>query len=324
MICYQRGSDQEEIELSERLQASTSDQIFYFKTNCSNGTRNPYVLLCGNQNSSTDLTPCQKCSNITSKPSTATGQMMCTNYNQNNLEAVARLLIPRDLESNEVWNALLIFCEFYSQDNLINLVEQLIIDNFVDVTTITTVTRYSALTLLCRYHRSDKMVRIAQLFIEQGADVHHQDVYGYNALTSLMRWSESEKILQVAELLINMGVDVNQVNGYHDNGLMLLCHYSKSDKILQLAKLLLAKGIDVNQINLSYGQNALIELCQNSRNENMFQVAELLITEGIDVNLTNRYGLSAVDYLNQRSDKVANKHQIIQMIQNASNKVGGI
>lgn len=318
-ICYQPGSEQNKTEIIERFQATAYDQIvFLFSTTNLTGSRENLLLLFSSRNSLSSLI-------VSSYDSSSSMDqlMLCTNYSRKNVEAAASLLIPRDsydIETYEEWNALLILCAFYSQDNLIDLVNRLIIDNFVDVTTVSAVTRFSPLTLLCRYYKGNQMVQIAELLIEQGVDVSHQDVYGHNALTSLLRWSESDKILEVAQLLIAMGVDINKANNYLDNGLMLLCHYSKSDKILQLAKLLLSKGIDINQINLSYGQNALMELCQYSKNNHMFQMAQLLISEGIDVNHTNRYGETALDLLNQRSStvdgyKVTNKLQLIQLIQ---------
>ena len=316
-ICFQAGAEQNQTEVTERFQATVSDQIVFLH-NSSNRRGNPFIIF-SSRNSTSAV--------ASSDDSSGSQLMLCTNYSLKNVEAAARLLVPRDsfdIETYEEWNALLILCAFYSQDNLIDLIGRLIIDNIADVTTVTAVTRFSALTLLCRYYKGDQIVAIAELLVEQGADVSHRDVYGHNALTSLLRWSESDKIVEMAQLLIAMGVDINQANNYQDNGLMLLCHYSKSDAILQLAKLLLSKGIDINQINLSFGQNALMELCQYSKNDHMLQVAQLLISEGIDVNQTNRYGESALDLLNQRSSTsdvdghkvIINKLQLIQLIQN--------
>jgi len=64
-------------------------------------------------------------------------KMICTNFSQNNVETVTRLLIPQD-ETGDKFDTyrttLLLLCHFYSRDNLIKMVQKLIKNNPTAVT----------------------------------------------------------------------------------------------------------------------------------------------------------------------------------------------
>ena len=59
-------------------------------------------------------------------------------------------------------------------------------------------------------------------------------------------------------------------------------------------------------------------MCLLYKNPKILQVARLLISKGIDIQQKDKYGKTAVDYMNERSaDKVPDKLQILDLLQSS-------
>ena len=357
-ICFRPGSEQNVTELTARFRLQRTDHMISIDTNCTNfengGNKNPLLLLCGSEKYQNSL-PCQ-CPAPNQLLQTSTKvkitnnqqQMICArNYSQNDVDAFARLLIPKELDTEiNSSNRLLTIFQFYSQNNLFSLVEQLIsddptaitngkdaliwlckdslsdeivevaellIDHGIEVNHTYKLLNYNALMSLCMWSKSDKIVEMGKLLIEKGTDLNQKDWTGRNALMWLCV-SSTEKIVQMTKLLIENGIDTRQKDRQGMNALMWLCKESVSNKIVEVVKLLIANGIDVNHAD-KFGNNAMITLCKNSRNEKILEVARLLITKGIDVNQQDKDGKTAVDYLNMRTaDQVIKKSEILALL----------
>ena len=277
----------------------TADQLIFVNSNCGDTknistSREPLILLCGtHENSVSSDSSCQcptahqlmmatksELAKTNILLETGNNKMICTNYSQSNVFAVARLLIPIDEDVTKFdtyGNTLLILSRFYANDNLIELVKKLISSNASSVTATTT--------------------------------------FGSSALMVLSAFSNSDQIVQVAELLIESGAVVEKKGKHNYNALMALCEFSTSDKIVQLAELLISKGINLNEKDEG-GRNTLSVLCHNSYSPKILQVAKLLITNGISVNQIDKDGKTAFDYMNDRSvDDIPNKTGILQLLE---------
>jgi cytohesin len=97
---------------------------------------------------------------------------------------------------------------------------------------------------------------IAELLIDNGADVNANEDYGWTPLHN----AASEGHMEVAELLIAKGADVNAKNNYGDNPL----HGAAEQGHKEIVELLIAEGADVNAkseggstpLDLAYGTTA--------------------------------------------------------------------
>jgi ankyrin repeat protein len=149
-------------------------------------------------------------------------------------------------------------------------------------------------------------LKIAELLIENGADVNMKNIRSETALAS----SLNKANLEIAKLLINNGADVNYknllikaviaencdivklliesgVNLTAKNGLSgetALTEAVTKDN-LDMAKLLAESGADLNARN-NNGDSALIKAALLG----LFDIAKLLIESGADVNIKNKDG----------------------------------
>jgi len=197
----------------------TKDRVIFIDANCTNvNNSNPVLLLCGKSDDNNSLmdsscqcpTADQLLLSATKIRSAIKNQLMCTNYNKKNVDVAARLLIPRDSdETLNSWNSLLIVCRFYSHNNLLDLVDQLITINSTDVMA-TTADGFNALMVLSRYSNNEKIVQVAKLLIAKGIGVNHVTSSGFNALMILSWFSQSDRIIEIAQLLIDQGSDIHR------------------------------------------------------------------------------------------------------------------
>lgn len=89
----------------------------------------------------------------------------------------------------------------------------------------------------------DDKIRIMQLLIQAGVNIHQQNT---NGLTALYNFVKSPNDLPAAQLLIDHGADVNATT---NNGFSIL-HHAINYSNLPAVKLLLHYGADVNAITL--------------------------------------------------------------------------
>ena len=276
----------------------TADQLIFVNTNCKNteadNDGDPLLLLCdGKQQIYSTESQCQcptkdqllfvtksELAKTNIQLELSNGKMICTNFSQNNVETVTRLLIPQD-ETGDKFDTyrttLLLLCRFYSRNNLIDLVQKLIKNNPTAVTE-TTAAGSNALLVLSAFSSSKKIVQVAQLLIENGVSVNEKGKYGYNALMALFEYSTSDKMDKVAELLIKKGIHLEEVDESGKNALSVLCAFSKNIKILR--------------------------------------VVELLINNGMIIRQKDKNGKTAADYMNERSlHEVPSKSQILDLIE---------
>ena len=244
----------------------TADQLIFINENCANkkaAIQDPLLLLCDRKQRiySTDSQcqcPTKDQLRFVTKTDLAktniqlelsNGKMICTNYSENNMEAVTRLLIPQD-ETDDKFDTyrttLLLLCRFYSRDNLIDLVQKIIKKNPVAVKE-TTAAGSNALLVLCAFSSNNKIVQVVELLIGNGINVNEKGKYGYNALMALLQYSTSNQIDQVTELLIKKGTHLQEVDESGKNALSILCAFSKSSKILSVVKILIKNGINSRQ-----------------------------------------------------------------------------
>ena len=299
MICFRPGVEQNLTELTTRFQIKTTDPVILTNTSCkSKRNSDPLILLCGDknyQNTTVADLPCQCPAADQPLSRSRINQLMCIDYSPKNLNDTARLVLsPRDIaEKKGSWSTLSILSRSYSQDNLIDIVQQLIKNNSTAVKETNSDSNYNALYMLCLSSTNQKIVQVAELLIDNGVNLNK------NALMRLSGFSQSEKIVEMAELLISKGIELNQTGDSGYNALMWLCRFSSNKKIVQMAKLLIEKGINLNQTDKE-GDNALMLLCLYSTNYKLVEVAKLLIEKGIDIN-QGRRGFRAVDLVKLRS-----------------------
>ncbi len=96
---------------------------------------------------------------------------------------------------------------------------------------------------------------IINLFVANGININHKNEYGDNALTILCRWYRTENLIDVIRLLIKNGIDINCKNIYGANALTELCPNSNNNEnLIDVIKLLIKSGINLTDQNCYYFQ----------------------------------------------------------------------
>ena len=211
---------------------------------------------------------------------------------------------------------LLLLCRNNHSDGLFDCV-RLLLERFdIQINQKDKLFRQNALMLLCGWSKSGKILKVAQLLIEKGIDIHQTDKRGWNALMFLCGWSESDKIVEMVKLLTEKGItNVSPTSKCEENALIRLCKWSKSGQILEGAQTLINKGIIVNQIKEKdeSRMNSLLKLCFKSVNEEMVEKATQLIEKGIEINQTGRNSsnITADELIKNRINLPASKKREI-------------
>ena len=224
---------------------------------------------------------------------------MCTKFNQQNLNTAARLIEPDEGET-DVLPPLISLCKFYSQRNLVDLVDYLT-DDSASVEA-TAEDGSNALMVLFTNDNilqiEENIPEIVQLLIEKGVQAN-QTVDGISAFTYLTCHENlsSKTIIQVGELLIANGINVNYKEEFlNRNPLQLLCEISRNKEMDEIVKFLIEKGTEINHVDNS-GRNPLMSLATFYPNVKNQQVIELLIANGIDIHHKDENGTSFLQYL---------------------------
>jgi len=165
-----------------------------------------------------------------------------------------------------------------------------------------------------------KLPEIAQLLIENGADVNAKDGYGFGYYNTPLHLAVKRKLPEIAQLLIENGADVNAKGGYGETPLHLAVrnklpeiaqllienkayvnakdgydntplHLAVRNKLPEIAQLLIENKADVHAKNRDMGDTPLHLAVRNKLPE----IAQLLIENGADVNAKNRFGRTPYD-----------------------------
>lgn len=121
-------------------------------------------------------------------------------------------------------------------------------------------------------------VEIAELLIENGAEVNKYVSLGVNALDK----AADSGNLNVVKLLIDKGADVNLAKGYKETALM----YASLSGHIDIVKYLVEKGADLNLQNIE-GVTALMLAAQIEGN---IELVKFLVLSGADPNIKNING----------------------------------
>ena len=119
--------------------------------------------------------------------------------------------------------------------------------------------------------------KIAELLVENGADVNMKNIHSETALAS----SLNKANLEIAKLLINNGADVNLKNVLIKAVLAGNC---------DMVKLMIQSGADLNSKNGLSGETALTEAVTKDN----LDIAKLLVESGADLDAQNNNGDSAL------------------------------
>lgn len=169
-------------------------------------------------------------------------------------------------------------------------IRKIINEKSFDINTVLDSVSNNMLLTVIRKNRID----IAQLLIENGINVNHQNAHFDN--TPLIWCCKSNKKRNFIKLLLENGANVNAKNFYGLTPLM----YAIINNKLETVKLLLEYGADVNITDTclwgnTNGDNALIYASRYDK----IAIAELLIKHGADINFTNNIGKDAIAYAEQ-------------------------
>ena len=315
LICLWPGTALNSTRLIQGFhQVIPRDETLFRNTNCSN--ENSLLLLCGGRHNN-DF-PCQ-CTASELKPPEGIAisdhqWLMCSNYSEKKIKALVRLLISDDHQASvEIWNPILVLTRFYSQDNLIHLIDHLLdIKNSTDKLKATTLTGENALMLLCKYSQNRKMIEITQLLITRGIDINQVDDSGNNALIllyhhNLLHHDEGKVLIQLTDLLISNGLDLNQVNLFGDTALIFIYEQLSSDLIVQITELFIKKGF-----NVTNQKKTLLALCEYSKSDRLVQVAQLFLAKNIS-NAIDSYERNALMLLIQNTNQLKNVEEMTKL-----------
>lgn len=189
-------------------------------------------------------------------------------------------------------NALLILCQYYRGDNLLEIVK-LFIDNKTNINHCNS-KGWNVLLILCQHYKNENLFEIVQLLIKNGIDINQTNNNGNNALNFLAGGYEKENLIDIVEILIKNKINVNCINKDENTALLLLCQFYRGSKFLEIVKLLIKSKINVNHSNSSLGWNALHILCRFYHNENLIKFIKLLIDEGINIKFQDNEGENAL------------------------------
>ncbi len=104
-------------------------------------------------------------------------------------------------KNTDGWNALLLLCCHYSNDNLDEMV-QLLADKGIDISW-KNKDGWNALHLACTYYKNEKLVDIVRFLIDKKINVHCQTSEGYDALHLVCQHYNKTNLLQIVGLLDN-------------------------------------------------------------------------------------------------------------------------
>ena len=131
-------------------------------------------------------------------------------------------------------------------------------------------------------------IELVRMLIEAGADINIKDV---NDFSALMHASNHEN-LKIVKILIKAGADLDSQNEGGNTALMIAVENNN----IKIVKILVEAGADLDYQNED-GDTALMIAVEN----NNIKIVKMLVEAG--ANLNNREGLSAIDIMNENTDR---------------------
>jgi len=140
----------------------------------------------------------------------------------------------------------------------------------------------------------EQIDHLAQLLIENGADVNIKDEYGG---TLLMDCSNQQDNSYLASSLLDHGAEIEAVNEDLRTPLMVACENGRPN----MTRLLVSRGAQVNKVD-RYGRTAIILAILDGYNT--MEILQILLDAGAEINIRDEDDRSALDYARDNNDEV--------------------
>lgn len=172
-----------------------------------------------------------------------------------------------------------------SEETLL-LIESLINHEIGNIDYITKTNRHTPLRKFIVLHMNNPTTNliirnIAELLIQNGANINHRDKQGLSILNLMTRQSSTKIEIDNLKFLLERGADPNLES---ENGLLplhLACNYANTYSSLEAVELLLSYGADFTRIN-DQKYSPLDMACEFSHSLSRIEVVETLLDAGAD------------------------------------------
>ena len=138
-------------------------------------------------------------------------------------------------------------------------------------------------TLLMEAVKNNELA-IAELLIEEGADVNHQNKDGKTPLIRAAAYGNKE----IADLLIKNGANLNASDLQNYTALMFAIEKDRPE----IAKLLLEHNAEINTQNTSGWSPLILAAILDDK-----EMVKILVNKGANVDLKDKKGKKAIDYV---------------------------
>ncbi len=139
--------------------------------------------------------------------------------------------------------ALLYLCQDYRRDSRLLLnIFRLWLDLQADIANSKNTDGWNALLLLCRHYPNENLIEIVQLLADKGIDINWTNKDGWNALHLACRYYKNEKLFDIVRLLINQKIDVHCKTSKGDDALHLVCQRYNKNNLPQIVGFLLGNN----------------------------------------------------------------------------------
>ena len=110
----------------------------------------------------------------------------------------------------------------------------------------------TALYLLCSFYTNDDLIcYVQQLLKQKGTYVNIADGFGMAPLHHLCKKYQHENLIDLLRLLIENGADVNAKTKFRETPLFHLCWNYKKDNLMEIVQLFVENGADINAENVN-------------------------------------------------------------------------
>ena len=195
---------------------------------------------------------------------------------------------------------LLLICMKNRSESLLRALEVLLLRDSVSVNARDR-EGFSALALVCLHDGGLMMIKVIQLLIRYGADIHALSNQNWSVLYALFSNFNGRvhKLLDITKTLLSSGIEINMKAKDGSNALIALCsdysHRSNSDFVAVL-RLLIEKNIDLNATDASF-RSVLHILCAEYTGSNLLEIVRLLVQSGIKLYLKDDDNKTAYDIM---------------------------
>jgi len=212
-------------------------------------------------------------------------------------------------------NALSLVSRYYRrQEDMIDIVRLLVVKYRISVTDAKDPSKRNSLILLCQFYSGENLQELVELLLDNGSDASYTSPHGdglRNPLILACTYYKKSNLIDLVKLLLDRGTSVNQRDRAGDNAFNLLCANYTAHNLKDILQLLVDHQI-ITTFKNKFGFNALLHLCkkQGSRRD-LIELVKFLKDNLVEMNAEDRKGRLAYLYLKDIKHRLAIKKLLL-------------